>query len=304
MRASLEPLETPPARRRGARRSSAKSGGLLGVFLALVGAFSAQAEGAPKRIVVAGGDIAEIVFALGAGDRVVAVDTTSTFPAQAAALPKIGYMRRLAPEGVLSIAPGLLLGGADAGPPSTLDRLRRAGVAVRLGPDDKTSAGVAKKIMFVGDALGLRPEAEKLARAVTARLEAAAAKARSIGDPPKVLFLMTAGRSGLMAAGANTSAQEIIELAGGVNAVAGFEGYKPLSAEVALAAAPDILLTPSHAARALGGADQALERPELASTPAGRRKNIVVLDGLLLLGFGPRTPEAVEKLAAALRGAK
>lgn len=279
-------------------------GGIVGVFLALAGALSAQAEGAPKRIAVAGGDITEIVFALGAGDRVVAVDTTSTYPPQAASAPKIGYMRRLAAEGVLSAAPDQLLGGADAGPDAALDQLRQAGVEVLIGPDDPTSAGIAKKIRFVGEALGLETEAEALAVSVAAELEAAVAKAQQVQNKPKVLFLMTAGRTGLMAAGARTSAQEIIELAGGVNAVSGFDGYKPLSAEVALASAPDILLLPTHAARAIGSVDSLLDRPELAGTPAGANRNVVVLDGLLLLGFGPRTPQAVSALAAALHKAE
>lgn len=206
-------------------------------------------------------------------------------------------MRRLSPEGVLSTTPDLLLGGADAGPASALDRLRQAGVEVRIGPDDDTSAGIAKKIMFVGAALGREEDAEKLANHVSRTLKAAIAKAQQRPTKPRVLFLMTAGRSGLMAAGSKTSAQEIIELAGGANAISGFEGYKPLSAEVALAAAPDVLLIPAHAARAMGGAAKALLKPELAGTPAGRNKKVVVLDGLLLLGFGPRTPEAVEMLA-------
>ncbi|MEL6318622.1 MAG: ABC transporter substrate-binding protein, partial [Pseudomonadota bacterium] len=248
------------------------------------------------------GDLTEIAFALGAGDRIVAVDTTSSYPAAAAALPKVGYMRRLAPEGVLSSAPQLLIAAAGAGPQSALDRLRQAGVDVRIGPDAPTAAGIAEKIRFVGAALGRESEAETLAADVAEKLDAAVAAAAARETKPRVLFLLTAGPNGLMAAGDGTSAEAIIELAGGANAVSGFEGYKPLSAEVAVAAAPEILVMPTHSAEALGGADKALNRPELLATPAGRARRVIVLDGLLLLGFGPRTPEAVGTLAAAIHG--
>ncbi|MEL6980000.1 MAG: ABC transporter substrate-binding protein [Pseudomonadota bacterium] len=277
---------------------------MIGGLLALAGALSAQAEGAPQRIVIAGGDLTEIVFALGEGERVVAVDSTSSYPPETETLPKIGYMRRLAPEGVLTTAPDLLLAGAGAGPDSAMDRLRQAGVDVRIGPDDPSLDGVAAKIRFVGDALDRRDEAEALIDRVSGQLAAAIAAAGESEASPRVLFLMTAGRNGVLAAGADTSAQAIIELAGGENAVTGFNGYKPLSAEVALASAPDVLLMPTHAAEAMGGAETALARPELAATPAGRAKRVVVIDGLLLLGFGPRTPEAVSTLAAALHGAE
>ncbi|MEM9725158.1 MAG: ABC transporter substrate-binding protein [Pseudomonadota bacterium] len=253
-----------------------------------------------SRVVIAGGDLTEIAFALGAGDRIIAVDTTSSYPPAVGDLPKVGYMRRLAPEGLLSMAPDLVLAAAGSGPEATLDRLEQAGVDVRIGPDDRTLSVVSKKIRFVGEALGLEEEAEALVADVEARLEQAIAEAAR-EDGPKVLFLMTSGRSGLMSAGDGTSAEAIINLSGGRNALTGIDGFKPISAEAALAAQPDVLLVPSHAAVAMGGAETLLDRPELAATPAGRAKRIVVIDSLLLLGFGPRTPEAVKALATALK---
>jgi iron complex transport system substrate-binding protein len=117
---------------------------------------------------------------------------------------------------------------------------------------------------------------------------------------PSVLFLISAGRGAPMASGENTAAAAVIALARGRNALTGFEGYKPLSAEAAIAAAPEALLMPAHAVEALGGTDAVLARPEIAATPAGRAGRVIVMDGLKLLGFGPRTPEAVAELARAL----
>jgi len=52
----------------------------------------------------------------------------------------------------------------------------------------------------------------------------------------------------------------------------------------------------------LGGPEAVLARPDVALTPAGRNGRLIAMDGLLLLGFGPRTPQAARQLAAALHG--
>ena len=98
-----------------------------------------------------------------------------------------------------------------------------------------------------------------------------------------------------------TSASDIIELAGGTNVAASFEGWKPMNAEAIIAAAPDlILMTDAHSDR-VGGIDAILKRPDIAQTPAGKSGNIVTMDAMLLLGFGPRTPTAVSQLVAILQ---
>jgi iron complex transport system substrate-binding protein len=115
-----------------------------------------------------------------------------------------------------------------------------------------------------------------------------------------VLFLLSIGDGAPLAAGLGTSAAGIIALAGGENAIDGFEGYKPLTPEAAATAAPDVLLVTTRTLEALGGPQAVLARPEIAATKAGRDGRLVALDGLLLLGFGPRTPEAIRALASAL----
>src|SRR5690606_33392795 len=89
------------------------------VFLGLL---FLQPAFAAERIVTLGGDVTEIVFALGAGAAVVATDVSSVHPAAAAALPKLGYQRTLSAEGVLAQAPTLTLASDEAGPPPVLDQ--------------------------------------------------------------------------------------------------------------------------------------------------------------------------------------
>jgi iron complex transport system substrate-binding protein len=100
--------------------------------------------------------------------------------------------------------------------------------------------------------------------------------------------------------GTGTSADAIIELAGGKNAVTGYENYKPLTAEGAVAAAPEFILVTSRGLEASGGVDGLLKQPGLALTPAGKEKRVIAMDDLLLLGFGPRVGQAAKELCEKL----
>ncbi|MGP1357292.1 heme/hemin ABC transporter substrate-binding protein [Roseicyclus sp.] len=254
---------------------------------------------APERVVALGGVVTEIVFALGAGDLLVARDTTSTHPAEAEALPDVGYVRALSPEGVLSVDPDLILAIEGSGPPETIDVLAAANVPLVTVPEGHDAAAIRARIEAVAGALGLEEAGAALADSVEAELaEAVAAARRDV--PPRVLFVLSMQGGRIMAAGEGTGASAIIELAGGVNALSGFEGYKQVGDEAVLLSAPDVILmmdrSGDHAADDAG----IRAHPALGTTPAAEAGAIVRLPGLLLLGFGPRTPEAVRALSHAL----
>jgi iron complex transport system substrate-binding protein len=266
-------------------------------LLAIGGPAAARAD---ERIVSAAGAITEIVHALGAGDRLVAVDTTSLYPPAVQALPKVGYMRTLSAEGVLSARPTLVLLSSDAGPPQVLDQLRSAGVKLAVIEDSHDAAGVPVKIRAVAAALGMRDRGEALARSVTDTFAAIEQVVAKVPRRPRVLFVLSTGRGAPMAAGQNTAADAMIRLAGGDNAVHGYNGYKPLSSEAATAAAPEIVLAMQQTVEQAGGADAFMAQLQLGGTPAGRARRLVALDGTYLLGFGPRAPMAVAELARAI----
>lgn len=277
--------------------------GLLSLFCAvtLLLVQAAHADN-PQRIVSAGGDITEIIYALGAGDRVIAVDSTSNHPSEAASKEQIGYIRRLAAEGVLSLQPDLLIAAHDAGPPAAVEQLRAAGLRVELAPKGDTPEGVLEKVRFVGKALGMAEDAGALAQRIESDMAKAIETANGYTDTPRVIFVLSERDGAPLVAGAETSAAAIIALAGASNAAEGFSGYKPMSQEAIIEAAPDVLLMMSQTVERLGGIDVMLARPEFSLTPAGKERRYVAMDGMLLLGFGPRTPEAIRSLATALRG--
>jgi iron complex transport system substrate-binding protein len=253
-----------------------------------------------QRIVSLGGSVTEIVVALGAEDRLVGRDSTSSFPDSITVLPDVGYLRALSPEGVLALGPDLIVAEADAGPVEAVEVLRAAGVPFLLMPDDPTPAGVAAKIAAVAEAIGLPDEGAALSARVTAELAEAEAMAATVTAPKRVLFILSAQGGRIMAGGDGSSAAGIIRLAGGINAAAGFDGYKQMTDEAVLAAAPDVLLMMDRDGDHAAADAELLALPSLATSPAAQNGAIVRMNGLLLLGFGPRTPEAVRSLHAAL----
>ena len=271
---------------------------LTPLLVPLVGRASARAS--PRRVVVAGGGIAEIVCAVGARDRIVGADSTSLFPRGLRDLARIGYLRNLSAEGVLSLAPDLLLLAAEAGPPSVLDQLRRAGVRIAQAPRIHDPASLIAAVRFVAEALALRSEGEVVARAVANDFDALARITSSLPRRTPVVFVLAIGGGAPQAAGRETAADAMITLAAGRNVVDAYRGYRPISAEYLLGAAPDALVTTNHTLDALGGATGLASVPALSVLPAVRSGNIVSLDSLYLLGFGPRTAHAARDLADAL----
>ncbi len=259
-----------------------------------------------SRVVVLNGDLAEIVFALGLGANVVATDTSATFPAEAKALPKIGYQRTLNAEGILAQRPTLVLGDEAAGPPAVLDQVRSAGVTVVQLATGKDLAAPGAKVRSVAAALGISGAGERLASATDAEISRArqAAAAGSAGKRPRVAFLYLRGTTTLLLAGKGSGADALIDGAGGIDAgtEAGISGFAPLTAESLVAARPDVLLVLTASLESVGGVDGLLGLPGVAQTPAGQSRRVLHYDDLYLLGLGPRTGAALADLAKGLHG--
>ena len=278
----------------------------LAVFGPAEGAAADEISGPlpdPSRIVAIGGSITEIFYSLGEEKRLIARDSTSVYPESALKLPDIGYMRALSPEGVLSVNPSAIIALEGSGPREAVDVLKKAKVPYLTVPETFDRAGILAKIKVIGRAIGQEQKASDLAASVDKDLGAAEARAASIAKRQRVLFILSADSGKILAAGVGTAADGIIKLAGGQNAISGFRGYKQLSEEAILTANPDVILMMSQGGP--GGPSDAdlLAHPAIASTPAGKDKRLIRMDGAYLLGFGPRTASAAHDLAVALYGA-
>ena len=265
----------------------------------------------PRRVAVAGGAITEVVYALNAQSLLVGADTTSTYPPAAQSLAKIGYQRTLSAEGVLSLHPDLLLTSNEAGPPAALTQIAAAGVKViKLGShhsvevvrDRIRGAALALNVTSRGAALLLRFDTEW-----QFALETVKRHRQDCKQPPRVMFILSHSGTQVMVAGRDTAADAMIRYAGAINVLGGedgrggYRGYKPLTAESAAMASPDVLIVTSEGLDAIGGIAKLIQTPGLALTAAAKNRRVVSnMDSLLLLGFGPRLPEALIKLSAQL----
>lgn len=255
--------------------------------------------GPARKIVSIGGDITEILYALGLGDRIVGTDTTSTYPPPVRDKPQVGYMRALSAEGVLSLAPDLVVATEGSGPPDVIAVLERAAVPFVVVPEAHDGAGAIEKIRFVGDLLGESTKAEAVAAALETDLAAVAAIRAPEDDRRKAVFVLGMSTGAPIAAGTDTAADGIFALAGVDNALKGFAGYKPASDEAVLAASPDAIVIMSERGHRLTP-ERVFSVPAFAGTPAAEHRRLVALPGGYLLNFGPRTAHAARDLAAAI----
>jgi iron complex transport system substrate-binding protein len=271
------------------------------LFMALALAACGSAAAGPARVVSVGGAVTEIAVALGAEDRLVAVDTTSVYPEHLKALPQVGYMRSLSAEGVLAMRPDVVLAASEAGPATAIAQLRATGVpVVSLSPEHSVDA-LRANVRHIADALGMADRGRALDLCIAAQWRATQDALPAAGNRPRVLFVLAHSGNALLVSGAGTAADAMIRLAGGTNALAGVQGYKPLTPEAAVAAAPDVILVTSEGLANVGGPTKLTAQAGLDLTPAGKTNRVVAMDALYLLGFGPRLPAAVRDLASALR---
>jgi len=251
---------------------------------------------APHRVVSAGGTVTEIVYALDQQSRLVGTDISSLYPAAATKLPQVGYVRSLAAEGLLSLAPDLLLTTVDAGPPGVINQIKGAGVAVSVVPAGATWSAAEARITFVAQALGVVEKGQALVAEFRKNRAAAEAKVALRKASPRVLFIYAHGAGTLLVSGTGTEAAAIVALAGGTNVVTGYQGYRPLTPEALAAARPDVVLMTTMGLESVGGLKGLAQIPGFSAAAAGIP--VISLDDLLLLGFGPRLPQAITELEA------
>ena len=291
-----------------------------------------------SRVAVAGGSLVEILYALGEQRHIVAVDRTSNYPEAAKKLPQIGYVRNISAEGLLSLEPTFVLGEHDTGPPEVVEQLARLGVDMLLVPEQFSVAGIRAKIRCVAAAMGADAAGEALAASLLAGVvglredtpgqvaggniatrdmagkvagQAAGHVAGNVAGVagnvagkaaprPRGVVLLGLREGAPIAAGFNTSGQGLLSMAGAVNLM-DFEGWKPVSVEVMAAAGPEFIVIPNRGVQMAGGLQALLEHPALRLTPAARQRRIIAMDGMAMLGFGPRTVRAAAELRARLR---
>jgi iron complex transport system substrate-binding protein len=268
--------------------------------MALIGSAAAR-SGEPSRILSIGGAVTEVLYELGAADRIIAVDSTSQFPPHALKAHKnVGYFRALSTEGVLSVAPDAIIASDKAGPPEVVRALKASGIDYFEVNDDPTAEALKARVLAIATRIGQVAAGDVLvARIEKGLADLAEARAR-LQRKPRVLFVLSVQGGRAIVGGVETSADAVLRLAGASNAASSLKGFKPVSEESIIAMDPEaIVLMGRSSAPSLR--DEVLSLPGIAATRAGRDRRLIEMDGLYLLGFGPRVPAAATDLMKLLQ---
>lgn len=254
------------------------------------------------RIIPVDGDIAEIVFALGLGDHVVATDISATFPAQAEALPDIGYQRALNAEPIAAMEPTLVLATDLAQPAEALESLRSLNIAVVIIEPEISLSGPGKKIQIVANALGVPNRGRELVATLTAEIDAALAAAAETETAPRTALLYLRGERVQLMFGEGTGVSVLLSAVGATDVASemGIVETRQITAESLLVAAPDVILVTTTGLESVGGVDGLLAIAGIGETPAGRSRRILAYEDQYLLGGGPRTGQLMAQLVADL----
>ena len=255
----------------------------------------------PSRVVVAGGSIAEILYALEAGGLIVAVDSTAAYLPETSALPSVGYVRNLSAEGILALKPSLILGEHDMGPAEVLNQISSVEVEVKRIEERHSTQGIIDKFICIARVLDKEGAAREILKSQFAEIVTSLEKANvASADVPRAALILNFVDNQPIVAGANTSGDGLLRMAGAENVFADVEGWKPLSRELLIAANPEHIVVTERALKSIGGLQGMLSDPLLASTDALSTDNVHAYGGMSLLGFGLQTLEVALSLKKAM----
>ncbi len=265
---------------------------VLFIFLCIHSLSKASCEVANnvEKVVVAGGSLTEIMYFLGLEDKIVGLDITSSFPEAAKNLPSIGYVRALSTEGVISLAPSLVIGEDDMGPPNVIKQIKQAKIDIRIFPEKHSSAGIKEKISCMGEIFSVgKISTKKIENELNPIIrQLSLISEKNLNSPKKILLILSMQGTSPIVAGQETPGDGFIKMTGSINAIQSFKGWKPVSPESIILANPDYILITSRGMRNFSSIDELIRQPALVLTDAAKNAKVIVVNGMSMLGFGPR----------------
>jgi len=269
---------------------------LLLLLLSSCGRFSNKDEKAPgnMRIVSVSKHLTEMVYALGQGKSLVAVDLSSTYPDSAKLLKTVGYHRALSPESIIAMTPDLVIHSNDIGPENVLPQISKVGLKIKTFGSANTIDSAKLTLKELANFYGVPAKADSIIKEMDASILAAAdsLKAFNSTKKPKVMIIHFGRASNIyfVMSGRHGVGDKMIELAGGETAIYDAKGAKQLSAEAIAEANPDCIIATDFGFDQMGSMDKFISGvPGVALTNAGKNKNIIRFEEHDLVYFGPRS---------------
>jgi iron complex transport system substrate-binding protein len=254
----------------------------------------------PARIVSLAPNLTEILFELGLAEQVVAVSNGSDYPPQATEKKKIGTFWQPDPEAIIAAAPDLVVALHFEQQRAVADTLTRLGYRV-LTLRIETIQDLFAAIEKIGTAAGCEPHAHQLTNRMTEQMESLKSQFSST-HKVKVLWVVQA--EPLRVAGSSTFISEVLELAGGQNAMKPtIQQYPQIGAEELLACDPQIIVQSAMGTKDLDAQQEAAQLfwRKWPGLPAVKNGRIYVIDPDTTLRLGPRLPQGIQALARCLR---
>jgi len=253
------------------------------------------------------GTLAQTVYALGLGERLVGRSIAASFPAVRDVPNVTGGSGTLNVEAILTLRPTVFLTDTTSASPAVREQLRAVGITVVYFDPQRSMDTVGPQIQAVADALGVPAQGQTLAQRTRQEIDAAGAAVPAQQSPPRIAFLYLRSSAITMLAGPGSGADSLITAIGGQDAgtAAGLtEQFTAITSEAMIGAAPDVILVMTDGLESIGGIDGLLKVPGIAQTPAGGARRVVDMSDAVLLSFGPNTGRVVQALADAVYGAQ
>jgi len=261
---------------------------------------------AGERYVVISPIYNEIIWALGAQDKVVGVDLSTTYPPDVKKVQTVGYHRALSAEGILSLHPTAVIHDNNIGPPQVVEQLKQLNIPMKtFSAKNDGFDGTKALIREMGAYFHKEARAEELCQTLDAQRAASLEKVKQYPDHPRVAVIhfgrassvyLVVGKGG---GGDGGGVSQMIELAGGQMAVENRGMQRMESPEIIAQANPDVVLVTDYGYDRLGGSvDQIKALPGVATSNAARNNRIYRIEENVLNYFGPRSGENIAKVGA------
>ena len=253
------------------------------------------------RIVCLSKHLTEMVFALGKGHDLVAVDLSSTYPDSAKLLKTVGYHRALNPEGIIAMNPDLVIHSNDIGPENVLPQITKAGLNIKVFGKVNTIDSAELLLKELGKYFGVESKADSVVNKMQSDIDAAEKSVSNIHltDTPSVMVVHF-GRADdiyFVMSGRNGVPDKLIEMAGGKVAKYNGKGARQISAEAVATANPVIIIATDYGYDQMGNMEKFIsDVPGVSLTNAGKNKKIYRFEEHDLIYFGPRTGENIIKM--------
>jgi iron complex transport system substrate-binding protein len=268
---------------------------------------NAPTDSKDARYVVISPIYNEIIWALGAQDKVVGVDLSTTYPPDVKKVQTVGYHRALSAEGILSLHPTAIIHDNNIGPPQVVQQIQQLNIPLKtFTAKNDGFDGTKALIREMGAYFHKEARAEELCKTLDEQRAASLEKVKQYADRPRVAVIhfgrasnvyMVVGKGG---GGDGGGVSQMIELAGGQMAVENKGMQRMESPEILAQANPDVILLTDVGYDRLGSMDQIKALPGVATSNAAKTGHIYRIEENVLNYFGPRSGENIEKVAAVI----